>query len=139
MRMYTSAEVAKILCTNIERVKSAYKTGILHVDERKPFGNRERLYFSEASIRNYAERVGITYDFDIVDKNPGKKKNFKEAGLWIVCIDNAYLDRRHYMKNHSFSICKDIKYTYLFDNPETPQKIVEAYGIGRVECLYMEQ
>ena len=139
MRMYTKNEVASILMFSREKVKKLIEKKVLVPDKTEVSnGGRIRHYFSEKTVREYAEKVGIFYDFELADSSPKKKKEFGMCGLWIITIDRGYLDRNNYLKHKSLAVTNSIKYTYMFDNEEEPRKIVEAYGIGRVEPLYME-
>ena len=139
MRKYSTKEVADILMVSKDRVKNliARKALIPDMTEERG-GGRVRYYFSEKVIREYAEEAGVFYDFSRADNSVEKKHQYSKCGLWIITIDRGYLDRNHYLKHHAFAVTNSIKYTYMFDSYEEPKKIVDAYGIGRVETLYME-
>lgn len=139
MRKYSTKEVADILMVSKERVKNliARKALIPDMTEERG-GGRVRYYFSEKAVRNYAEAAGVFYDFSRADNSVEKQHKYSQCGLWIITIDRGYLDRNHYLKHHAFAVTNNIKYAYFFDSYEEAKKIVEAYGIGRVEPLYME-
>lgn len=138
MRYYTAKEVAKILVVSKERIRYLMKNEFLKPDKADVTeGGRIRYYFSEKVIKDYAEKIGIECYFDRADNADDKKPEYQESGLWIITIDRGYLDRNTYLKHHALGVTNNIKYTYMFDNHEEAQKIVDVYGVGRVECLYI--